>query len=154
MSSLSHQRPKSNPLRDSFRLLFAIIAGIMPSCGASFPDTSDHRHQCSRIHLNHIYSDETGVLITHQILFEDWHESEGQHHIEGWILAQNGRPHIQRVGDEYRARWSNQFAVITVTARHFTESWTPYDPEVVDRSEHPERTRRLRHIAGYRLHSP
>ncbi len=136
--------------RKAYRLLLLPLL-ILPALAANGPPSDERSHVCSRIQLNHVIDPESGVHVVDQLLFEDWSYADDSHHIEGWVLAKDGRPLVQRHGDGWRVRWHSQYASVAVTARHYTETWTDHDPEVLSRSADSGHQRRLRNLAGYRV---
>jgi hypothetical protein len=104
------------------------------------------------IEINHFF-DEHGKLVFDQILYYDWSPSESRHHVRAWRLlkspAQIPQKDWQR-GD-YVATFYDGDALREIRAEVVRESWTQYDPELVEREALPkERRRELRTTAGHK----
>lgn len=100
------------------------------------------------IEVNHFF-DEHGKLVFDQVLYFDWSTTECRYHVRAWRLlkspAQIPRRDVQRGG--YVAIWNDGGALREVRAPVVRETWTQYDPELVEREYLPkERRKDLRKV--------
>jgi hypothetical protein len=95
------------------------------------------------IEVNHFY-DERGRLVFDQIIFYDWCSARGGFNIRAWRLLKSPdqRPLAQRERGSYVSMWRDGDTLRKVEAPAVRESWTQYDPELVERSVLP-RDRRV-----------
>jgi hypothetical protein len=104
------------------------------------------------IEVNHFF-DEHGKLVFDQVLYYDWSAAESRYHVRAWRLlkspAQIPQKDWQR-GD-YVATFYDGDALREIRAKSMRESWTQYDPELVEREALPkERRRELRSTGSHR----
>ena len=99
--------------------------------------------QVDLIEINHFH-DEQGRHVFDQIIFYDWSARKGRYLVQAWRQlkdpAQMPRKNWGR-GD-FVALWRDEGVLREVRATTFRESWTQYDPEVVDRRFLPKTQRR------------
>ena len=105
--------------------------------------TSD---QVDLIEVNHFY-DEHGRLVFDQVIFYDWSTSDGRYQVCAWRLLKTPAqiPYRNSTRDVFVATWHDGDVLRRVTGRSFRETWTQFDPELVEREFLPkERRRELR----------
>ena len=98
------------------------------------------------VEVNHFY-DEQGKLVFDQIIFYDWSEADGRYNVRAWrLLKSNAQvPYRNWRQGDFVAVWHDGDILRKVQATSFRESWTQYDPELVEREYLPkERRRELR----------
>lgn len=114
--------------------LVAFLALLACDSGAGVRPVRDH---CDRIEINHFCDHQTGLVHLDQIVF--WDFSPGQPHcvVRAWRSlkdAQSQSPYrVHR--NLYRACWHDardSNAMRVVTAGSFVETFTDYDPEIVN----------------------
>lgn len=95
------------------------------------------------VEVNHFY-DEQGRLVFDQIIYYDWAPDRGRYNVRAWRLlkkpAQVPRRDWQR--DGYVAIWHDSGVLRKVEAKSVRETWTQYDPELVEREFLPKEKRR------------
>ena len=95
------------------------------------------------IEVNHFY-DEQGRLVFDQVIFYDWSPAQSRYQVRDWRLlktpAQLPRRNWSR--DEFVAIWHDGEVLRKVRAQAIRESWTQYDPELVEREYLPKEKRR------------
>lgn len=95
------------------------------------------------IEVNHYY-DEYGKHVFDQLIFYDWCGDECRFHVRAWRLLKRDdqRPvHDWRRG-EFVATWIDDGLLRTVRAAMIRETWTQYDPELLERAVLPKSQRR------------
>jgi len=95
------------------------------------------------IEINHYY-DEQGKLVFDQLLFFEWSPAESCYHLRAWRLVKT-RSHIPQkdwVRGDYVATFHDGDSLRTVRAKVLRETWTQYDPELIERERLPKERRR------------
>lgn len=87
------------------------------------------------IEINNLY-DNQGRLIIRQVIFWDWSPSDARHQVRAWRLLKTAQqlPRMNWRSGRYEARWRDQNDMRFVTAGDTRETWTTYDPEVLERT--------------------
>jgi len=95
------------------------------------------------VELNHFH-DEQGKQVFDQIIFYDWSPTRGRYNVLAWRLLKH--PSQLPVRDwstgDYVTVWRDNAVVREVRAQTMRESWTQYDPELIERSFLPKEQRR------------
>jgi hypothetical protein len=95
------------------------------------------------VELNHFH-DEQGKQVFDQIIFYDWSPTRGRYNVLAWRLLKH--PSQLPVRDwstgDYVTVWRDNTVVREVRAETMRESWTQYDPELIERSFLPKEQRR------------
>ena len=110
------------------------------------PQVDVARDTVDLIELNHFY-DEQGRLVFDQVIFYDWSDDDARHMVRAWRLVKNPTQLPQRDWKDggYSAVWQDGELLRHVHSRAFRETWTQYDPELVEREYLPkERRKELR----------
>lgn len=94
--------------------------------------------------VNHFY-DEKGKLVFNQIIYFDWSEHHGRYMVRDWKLLKTSAqlPIKDWKTDEYVAVWYDGDLLRLVRCPFVRESWTQYDPELVEREFLPKEHRAL-----------
>ena len=112
------------------------MAASLVLCLLSFSSTSKSSvvfDSVDLIEVNHYY-DENGVLVLDQIIFYDWCPKDCRFHVRAWRLLKN-RSQLPR-GDKkrgYVVTWMDDNVLRKVHAKSLNQTWTQYDPELVER---------------------
>jgi hypothetical protein len=103
------------------------------------------------IEINHFHDDQ-GRPVFDQIIFYDWSTADRRYQIRDWRLLKNqNQVPMRRTSDgDYVAVWSDfksRDVMRQTQAKLVRETWTQYDPELVEREFLPEgRRRKLREM--------
>ena len=93
--------------------------------------------------VNHFY-DEHGKRVFDQVIFYDWSAGSGRYQVRAWRLMKS--PGQFPVKDwsrgDWTAVWHDGEVLREVRAASFRETWTQYDPELVERDYLPKEKRR------------
>jgi len=128
---------------------------------AAIPHSDVVRDECDVIELNHLY-DENGRSGLSQFIFYDWHERESRHHVVEWATTRTERKAkagilpeefkkryrhelaamVRPTKEGWRLRFDHMGVVREITARQFRETWTQFDPEIMERENLPKERRR------------
>jgi hypothetical protein len=123
----------------------ATLAVCLAVCGAS-PSPKISEERVDLIEVNHFHDDQ-GRPVFDQILFYDWSPSDQRYQIRDWRLLKNTNqiPLRSTKDGDYVAVWSDfksRDILRKTQAKLLRESWTQYDPELVERDFLPEGKRR------------
>ncbi len=95
------------------------------------------------IEVNHFH-DEHGRLVFDQVIFYDWSTVDCRYQVCAWRLlktpAQIPYRHWSREG--FVTTWHDGDVLRRVCGRSFRETWTQFDPELVERDYLPKDRRR------------
>jgi len=104
------------------------------------------------VEVNHYY-DEHGRHVFDQTIFYDWCPVQCRYNVRAWRLVKtvSQLPHRDWRTGEYVAVWHDGSVLRKVRADSFRESWTQYDPELIEQDYLPKDQRRdlRRPLAGY-----
>ena len=123
------------------------IGAIVVGLGIA-PQEDVSRESVDLIELNHFY-DEHGRLVFDQVIFYDWSAGEARYNVRAWRLVKNPAQLPQRDwnGGGYSAMWQDGEQMRHIHSRSIRETWTQYDPELVEREYLPkERRKELRTV--------
>ena len=131
------------------------VCAIFVALGVS-PREDVARETVDLIEVNHFY-DEQGRLVFDQVIFYDWSAGDARYMVRAWRLVKNPNQLPQRdwKSGGYIALWqdSGQGGEVLrhVHSTSIRETWTQYDPELVEREYLPkERRKELRTVKANR----
>ena len=121
-------------------IVFAIASaalGLNPADGVVATDRVD------LIEVNHFY-DERGRLVFDQVIFYDWSSRESRHQVRAWRLLKKPAqiPYRDWLKRDFVSVWHDGEILREVHGDAFRESWTQYDPELLEREFLPKERRR------------
>lgn len=95
------------------------------------------------IEVNHFF-DDCGKHVFDQIIFYDWSAQYSRYNVRAWRLLKRPAqvPHRDWSNREYVAIWHDGSVLRKVEATTIRESWTQYDPELIERAYLPKEQRR------------
>ncbi len=122
--------------------IFQAFGAIVVVCGLS-PAEDVAREQVDLMEVNHFY-DEQGRLVFDQVIFYDWAPEHSRYMVRAWRLVKKPAqlPERDWVGGGYQAVWQDGEVLRRVRAESMRESWTQYDPELIEREYLPKEHRR------------
>lgn len=98
------------------------------------------RESVDLVEVNHFY-DENGRLVFDQIIFYDWIYSN--YRVVAWRLVKSDSQFPRRLWPRgYSCYWQDGEQTRQVLASSDRETWTQYDPELVEREYFPKELRR------------
>jgi len=112
------------------------------------PQDDVSRESVDLIELNHFY-DEQGRLVFDQVIFYDWSAIEARYNVRAWRLVKNPAQLPQRDWKDggYSAMWQDGEQIRHIYSKSIRETWTQYDPELLEREYLPkERRKELRTV--------
>jgi hypothetical protein len=123
------------------------ISAIVLSLGIA-PQDDVARESVDLIELNHFY-DEHGRLVFDQVIFYDWCAAGARYNVRAWRLVKSTAQLPQRdwKGGGYQAMWQDGEQIRYIHSKSIRETWTQYDPELIEREYLPkERRKELRTV--------
>lgn len=124
--------------------LVLLLLSIVPTDGFA-------RESVDLIELNHFY-DEHGRLVFDQVIFYDWSSSEARYNVRAWRLVKNPNqlPVQEWIKDAitgtskrtYVCTWQDGEQARQIHSPATRETWTQYDPELVEREYLPKEKRK------------
>jgi hypothetical protein len=124
-----------------------VVCAISLTIGIA-PREDVARESVDLIELNHFF-DEHGRLVFDQVIFYDWSSADGRYNVRAWRLVKNPAQLPQRdwATGGYSATWQDGEQLRHIQSRSIRETWTQYDPELVEREYLPkERRKELRTV--------
>lgn len=118
------------------------IGAIVVALGVS-PQEDVVRERVDLVEVNHFY-DEQGRLVFDQTIFYDWSAAHSRYMVRAWRLVKNPAQLPQRDWQDggYVAVWHDGEVLRHVGAESMRETWTQYDPELVEREYLPKEQRK------------
>ena len=118
------------------------LLSVVPIADGTLAET------CDLIELNHKYFP-NGNLEFDQVIFYDWCELDARYNVLAWRIVKHEShlpyPYYGGGPRMYRALFPEGNVNRLIYAPSYRETWTQYDPEVVEREHLPkERRRELR----------
>lgn len=132
---------------------FTHAIGALVVVLSSHPTEDVARERVDLIEVNHFF-DEQGRLVFDQVIFYDWSGDHSRYMVRDWRLVKNASQLPQRDWQSggYLAVWQDGEVMRRVGAGAMRETWTQYDPELVEREYLPKDERRkLRSVKIERL---
>lgn len=98
------------------------------------------------VEINHYYDDK-GRHVLDQIIFYDWSQRHGRYQVRDWRMLKHETqiPRRDWEGQGFVAIWHDPIdgdVLRKVQAKSLRETWTQYDPEIVQRDSLPKDSRR------------
>lgn len=114
-----------------------LAVGLTPSEGVVAKDRVD------LIEVNHFYDDK-GRLVFDQVIFYDWSPQDSRYQVRAWRLLKKPAqvPYRNWRQREFVTVWHDGPILREVHGDAFRESWTQYDPELLEREILPKEKRR------------
>jgi len=122
---------------------FTTIIGASLIAFGIAPREDVARESVDLIELNHFY-DEHGRLVFDQVIFYDWSPADARYNVRAWRLVKNPAQLPQRnwAGGGYSAMWQDGEQLRHIHSKSIRETWTQYDPELVEREYLPKEKRK------------
>jgi hypothetical protein len=101
------------------------------------------RDRVDLVEVNH-YHDELGRHVFDQLIFYDWSKQRQRFDVRAWRLIKQSSqlPRRDHASNVWRIIWHDGGVLRTVEASSHRETWTQYDPELVNREYLPQEHRR------------
>jgi hypothetical protein len=118
------------------------LSAIVVSLGIA-PREDVARETVDLMEVNHFY-DEHGRLVFDQVIFYDWSQDDARFMVRAWRLVKNPAQLPQRDWRDggYASVWQDGELMRHVRAKSIRETWTQYDPELVERDFLPKERRK------------
>lgn len=89
------------------------------------------------VEYNH-YHDSNMEHVFDQFIFYDWSNQKKRFQVRAWKLVKCDSQIPRRNGDQWLVRWHDDGVLREVNAKFRRETWTQYDPELVERNHLPQ----------------
>ncbi len=95
------------------------------------------------VEVNHFF-DEHGRRVFDQVIFYDWSPAMSHYQVRAWRLLKSPGQYPTKNWErgDFTAVWHDGEVLREVRAASFRETWTQYDPELVEREYLPKDQRR------------
>jgi hypothetical protein len=120
---------------------------------STLPRLTPPTEQVDLVELNHYYEDhDDAKWLFDQVIFYEWNRDLDYFEVRDHRLMKvAGEDYTRRdmaltrvhAHGYYLASWRDYGKHYQVIARHYRETWTQYDPELVEREKLPKEKRRL-----------
>jgi len=119
--------------------LLAILVSSFAG-GNARPVLDDH---VDLIEVNHHY-DENGWLVMDQVIFYQWCATKSRYRVRDWrpLKSFTQVPTKDFRTGKYITTWKDGRNYRRITADQFRETWTAYDPELIDSLQSPKQYRK------------
>ncbi len=121
----------------------------------SAPDRSIIKDSVDLVEVNH-YHDARGQQGAGQLIFYDWSSQQRRFQVRAWRLIKTDSqlPRRDHRNGTWLIRWHDEGVMREVTAKSRRETWTQYDPELIERENLPQEQRLdLSPVGGSRQHT-
>jgi len=117
---------------------FVLASLISLSTVQAVPTESHLEDRVDLIEVNHLY-DLSGRPVIHQMIFYQWDRVTHRFQVRAWRLLKSNDQLPQRnwSQDNYVSQWRDLSTMRKVYAENVRETWTIYDPEVLERQMLP-----------------
>jgi len=94
------------------------------------------------VEINH-YHDARGEHVFDQLIFYDWSSQKHRFQVRAWrlIKTESQLPRRAHRQGNWLVRWHDDGILREVTAASQRETWTQYDPELIERDNLPQEQR-------------
>jgi hypothetical protein len=101
------------------------------------------RDRVDLVEVNH-YHDDSGRHVFDQLIFYDWNATRKRFDVRAWRLIKRPSqlPRRDHAANIWRVIWHDGGVLRTVEAAAHRETWTQYDPELVNREYLPQEQRK------------
>ena len=119
----------------------ALLIAIAATC--LHPSADVATDKVDLIEINHFF-DEQGRLVFDQIIFYDWVPIENRYHVRAWRLLKSPAqiPRRDWASGDFLTIWHDGEVLRKVRSKGIHETWTQYDPELLEREYLPKEKRR------------
>jgi hypothetical protein len=110
---------------------------ILMSLGTVKPNDVEYDY-VDLIEINH-FIDSQGRLVFDQIIFYEWSRDETRFHVRAWRLIKSQSQIPRRVvRGGFSAIWHDGDVLRDISTPAVAETWTQYDPEIMERAFLPQ----------------
>lgn len=121
--------------------MYAFVSAVffLSASVVSVPDRSVIKDEVDLIEVNH-YHDARGEHVFDQLIFYDWSNQKRRFQVRAWrlIKTESQLPRRDYRQGNWLVRWHDDGVLREVTAASRRETWTQYDPELIERENLPQ----------------
>lgn len=121
--------------------MYAILSAVflLSTSVISVSDRSVVKDVVDLVEVNH-YHDARGEHVFDQLIFYDWSSQKKRFQVRAWrlIKSESQLPRRDHRQGHWLVRWHDDGILREVTATSQRETWTQYDPELIERENLPQ----------------
>jgi hypothetical protein len=121
--------------------MYAILSAVflLSTSVISVSDRSVVKDFVDLVEVNH-YHDARGEHVFDQLIFYDWSSQKKRFQVRAWrlIKSESQLPRRDHRQGHWLVRWHDDGILREVTATSHRETWTQYDPELIERENLPQ----------------
>lgn len=121
--------------------MYAIVSAafLFSASIVSASNTSIVKDEVDLVEINH-YHDARGEHVFDQLIFYDWSSQKRRFQVRAWRLIKNDSqvPRRDHRQGNWLVRWHDDGILREVVAASRRETWTQYDPELMERDNLPQ----------------
>jgi hypothetical protein len=121
--------------------MYAIVSAVflVSMSIVSISNSSVIKDVVDLVEVNH-YHDARGDHVFDQLIFYDWSSQKHRFQVRAWrlIKSESQLPRRDHRQANWLIRWHDDGVLREVTAASRRETWTQYDPELVERENLPQ----------------
>jgi hypothetical protein len=121
--------------------MYAFVSAVffLSASVVSVPDRSVVKDEVDLVEVNH-YHDARGEHVFDQLIFYDWSNQKRRFQVRAWrlIKTESQLPRRDYRQGNWLVRWHDDGVLREVTAASRRETWTQYDPELIERENLPQ----------------
>jgi len=118
---------------------FVSAAILFSATVLSVSNASVVKDKVDLVEINH-YHDARGEHVFDQLIFYDWSSQKHRFQVRAWrlIKTESQLPRRDHRAGNWLVRWHDDGMLREVTAASQRETWTQYDPELMERENLPQ----------------
>jgi hypothetical protein len=121
--------------------MYAILSAVvlLSTSVISVSDRSVVQDVVDLVEVNH-YHDARGEHVFDQLIFYDWSSQKKRFQVRAWrlIKSESQLPRRDHRQGHWLVRWHDDGILREVRATSHRETWTQYDPELIERENLPQ----------------
>ena len=132
-----------NPFCKRWMVTMNATALILMALVSAVTKPNTLRDHVDLVEVNH-YHDDSGRHVFDQLIFYDWSPVRNRFDVRAWRLIKqpNQLPRRNHAENVWRVIWHDVGVLRIVEADAHRETWTQYDPELVNREYLPQEMRK------------
>jgi len=121
--------------------MYAFVSAVIlfSATVLSVSNASVVKDKVDLVEINH-YHDARGEHVFDQLIFYDWSSQKHRFQVRAWrlIRTESQLPRRDHRAGNWLVRWHDDGVLREVTAASQRETWTQYDPELIERENLPQ----------------
>lgn len=113
---------------------------ILLLCKIPFSAPIEKQVDCNLIEKNNIY-DKDGLYTFTQYIYYNWDPELKRNIVIDFVIQETRKFEVIEVNNFFHQKIVKDHKIYKIRAKHFRESWTQFDPEILNKKYLPERLR-------------